>query len=1347
MKKNQKMNLSRRHLPIGLKHANPVNELVDTFPLGLHQYQLEPDGALIFRGGNPAADRILGIDHQSLIGKQIEVAFPSLAHTDIPDAYRQVAKNGNGFERELVTYQDEQMAGIFKVQAFQTGPDCMAVLFQDISDKKHTERSLAESEERYRSLVELSPEAIIVHCDGKLVYVNPAGARQMGVERPEQVLGLPITDLLPPETRQLNLEIMEQVAQGKSVPPLEQTIIRPDGSEIEVEIVGAPVLLQGQPAFQLIVRDISERKRGEKELRASDDRYRRLFENAVLGIFQSSLEGKALAVNPAFARMFGYNSPEEVLSTVKNIAVDIFADPNRRAEIARLTQENPEQHTFENIYRRRDGSTFPGTLHLHPVKDAAGRLLYFEGLIEDISKRKAAEYALQESEKHLRSLIEASPLGMHQYALFPDGRLIFTGANPAADHILGIDHQGLINLPIEDAFPTHRQTEIPALYQQVALEGTPYSCEQIAYQDDKTQRAFEIHAFQTGTSRMAVFFQDITEKKRAAESLRESEEKFRALIEKNSEGVVLYDEQGLTIEWNAAQEHISGIPRQEALGRSAWDLQFQLLPTEQKTPTRHAEMKERGMRILQTGQSPIFSHPAEVSIIRPDGTQAFIQQTAFPIKTGSGLRVGSVMRDITERKQAEVDLRRRMIELEALHAVALAGTEAMSTDDLLVQVAGIIREKLYPDHFGVAFLDAVARTLLYHPSFAQDSCLVTSQFSMDEGISGSVARTGISRRVEDVRLDPDYLKVNPDTRSELCVPILIGRQAIGVINLESAKLSSFTEADERLVNALAGELGIALEKLRHLEAEQNRRKELEALEQISEVLRNEGEKDKVIQAVLDRVMVVMHLQGTGIVLYDPQTGDQVMEEGRGEWILAKNIYLPQGQGTISKQVAVSQHYYLNNEVSSDLRLQWPDPGLRIKALLCLALIVDDQTCGLLYLGRNVAFLPQDIHLAITMADTLASALHQIDLHNETQRQLERLKALRAIDQSILSRLNLEQTLEVLLDKITGLLRVDAAYILLYNAQMKMLYPSARHGLPSPLWEETLPLSVPHAGHVAQTCETEIIPDLGLIEDGLTEKIHKIGENFASYAAVPLIAKGELKGVLQIFTHSRLEPSADWMGFLETLADQTAIAINSAQLFNEQQQTNARLTKAYEDTIDGWSRALDLRDRETEGHSQRVTDLTLKLARRMDIPEDQMIHIRRGAKLHDIGKMGIPDNILLKPDRLTQDEWKIMRQHPTFAADLLSPIEFLAPALEIPFCHHEKWDGTGYPQGLSGKEIPLAARIFAVIDVWDAVTHDRPYRPAWTLPDTLAYIREQAGKHFDPRVVEEFLVMSLVDKPE
>jgi HD-GYP domain-containing protein (c-di-GMP phosphodiesterase class II) len=358
--------------------------------------------------------------------------------------------------------------------------------------------------------------------------------------------------------------------------------------------------------------------------------------------------------------------------------------------------------------------------------------------------------------------------------------------------------------------------------------------------------------------------------------------------------------------------------------------------------------------------------------------------------------------------------------------------------------------------------------------------------------------------------------------------------------------------------------------------------------------------------------------------------------------------------------------------------------------------------------------------------------------------LERLTALRAIDQSILSRVDLGQTLEVLLEKITGLLQVGAANILLYNPQMKTLKVSAQQGLSSPLLEDTLLLGETHAGRVAQNREMVFLSDLSQIEDSLTEKIRQMGEDFVSYAAIPLVAKDELKGVLQVLNRSRLEPSEDWIGFLEALADQTAIAINSAQLFNEQQQTNARLAQAYEDTIDGWSRALDLRDRETEGHSQRVTDLTLELARRMDIPEDQLAHIRRGAKLHDIGKMGIPDTILLKPDQLTQDEWKIMRRHPILAADLLYPIEFLAPALEIPFGHHEKWDGMGYPQGLRGEEIPLAARIFAVIDVWDAITHDRPYRPAWTKLKALEHIREQAGKHFDPRVVEEFLAMLLND---
>lgn len=181
----------------------------------------------------------------------------------------------------------------------------------------------------------------------------------------------------------------------------------------------------------------------------------------------------------------------------------------------------------------------------------------------------------------------------------------------------------------------------------------------------------------------------------------------------------------------------------------------------------------------------------------------------------------------------------------------------------------------------------------------------------------------------------------------------------------------------------------------------------------------------------------------------------------------------------------------------------------------------------------------------------------------------------------------------------------------------------------------------------------------------------------------------------------------------------------------------QLLSAYDATIEGWSRAMDLRDKETEGHTLRVTDLSVKLARNMGINEGELLFIRRGALLHDIGKLGVPDAILHKTASLNDEEWKIMRQHPQLAHDMLYPIEYLRPALDIPYCHHEKFDGTGYPRQLKGEAIPLSARIFAVVDVWDALTSDRPYRPAWDKDKTLSYINEQSGKHFDPNVVKGF----------
>ena len=193
-----------------------------------------------------------------------------------------------------------------------------------------------------------------------------------------------------------------------------------------------------------------------------------------------------------------------------------------------------------------------------------------------------------------------------------------------------------------------------------------------------------------------------------------------------------------------------------------------------------------------------------------------------------------------------------------------------------------------------------------------------------------------------------------------------------------------------------------------------------------------------------------------------------------------------------------------------------------------------------------------------------------------------------------------------------------------------------------------------------------------------------------------------------------------------------------------ERANLDLRLAYDATIEGWSRAMDLRDHETEGHTLRVTDLTMKLARAMRISESQLTAIRRGALLHDIGKMGVPDAILLKEGDLTDEEWALMRRHPQLAYDMLAPIAYLNDAIDIPYCHHEKWDGTGYPQGLKGDHIPLIARIFAVVDVWDALTNDRTYRSKWSKQETVQYIKEQSGRHFDPQVVDVFLKNISID---
>ena len=359
--------------------------------------------------------------------------------------------------------------------------------------------------------------------------------------------------------------------------------------------------------------------------------------------------------------------------------------------------------------------------------------------------------------------------------------------------------------------------------------------------------------------------------------------------------------------------------------------------------------------------------------------------------------------------------------------------------------------------------------------------------------------------------------------------------------------------------------------------------------------------------------------------------------------------------------------------------------------------------------------------------------------NKAQSRLKQLATLHTIDLMITSNLDLRMTMTIFLEQLVPQLQVDAAAVLLLNPHIQTLEFGAGIGFKtSHVQESKLRLGMGPAGVAAIERRMIRINDVQNPEIDFVRKSLVAEEKFRSYCAIPLIAKGQVKGVLEIFHCEKSALDHEWSEFLQALAAQAAIAIDNATLFNELQSSNVELVIAYDSTIESWGKALNLRDRETEDHTQRVTEMTLRVLRTYGMSEKELVHVRRGALLHDIGKMGIPDSILLKNGPLTPEEEEIMHQHPLYAFDILMPIAYLRPALDIPYCHHEKWDGSGYPRGLKGEQIPLAARIFALADIWDALISERRYHEAWPREKVVEYIRSRSGTHFDPNLVELFL---------
>jgi len=517
-------------------------------------------------------------------------------------------------------------------------------------------------------------------------------------------------------------------------------------------------------------------------------------------------------------------------------------------------------------------------------------------------------------------------------------------------------------------------------------------------------------------------------------------------------------------------------------------------------------------------------------------------------------------------------------------------------------------------------------------------------------------------------------------------------------------------------------------------------RELEAIVSTSQVLRTVKTLQELLDRLLEESIRLVKAEAGGIWLYDPASNQTSL--GAHINFSSKDMAGTKQGGEIAALVVNNGQSILSSEFCSDVQIDEQHRNGIPQGIggICIPLHAAESVTGAMFINIHLPreLTLDEVRILNAFAEIGGNAIHRMRLLEQSLKQINRLSSLRTIDLAISNSLDMRVSINTVLEQVITQLNVDAACVLLMQADTGRLEFYEGKGFRTQAIASTsLRPGEGLAGRIILDKKIIHVEDLDQKENFVRYDL-LADEEFTVYFGVPLIAKGEVKGVLEIFHRSPLHADREWFNFLDSLGWQTAIAIDNALLFKRMQRSNFDLEMAYNATIEGWSRALDLRDRETEGHTQRVTEMTVKLARRMGIGEIQIVNIRRGALLHDIGKMGVADNILLKPGPLTDDEWQIMQRHPQLAFDLLAPITYLQPALEIPLCHHEKWDGTGYPRGLKGEQIPLAARLFAFADVWDALTSDRPYRKAWSRAEAMRYIRDNSGSHFDPQVVDIFL---------
>jgi len=1188
----------------------------------------------------------------------------------------------------------------------------------DITERVKSKKDLVESERRYRLLAETAQDIIVSHdLDGTITYVNQAGLSISGYEK-EDLIGKSVTDLVVDDEKEELFSRQQKRLGGDEKQYLYDTVnVGEGGEEIPVEVSSSPIVNGDKvEGFLLVVRDIRDRLRAEQDLRESEEKFRSLVDQAAEMFFLHDLEGDIVEVNRAAIETTGYSRDE-----LENLNIfDI--DPEARERDIKfdyfqsLTPQD-EPVTFESTHKRKDGSVYLAEVTISKVVLRNGEFIL--ALARDITEQKEAREKLKKSELRYRNIFNATPVSIWEEDFSSvEEELNALDSEGVTDlRAYMNDNPGFIDQVIQEVVVKDVNTEALDMFEAQSKEELLGSLDKISTPQmrgfmrdlilaidrgetyfegetvNRTLQGKEINVLLTmriplkkeGLDEVLISMMDITERKQA-------EKKYHNLYNSIRDAILIANTNREIIDCNPAFTEIFGYTLDEIQGKKT----SHVYEDYQQYQKLDRMLKEQG------NDEKLF---LTINCRKKSGAVFPGEVNVFNLKDESGETVAFVglIRDITDRIEAQHRLEESEKRYRSLFESVPIGLYRTTVEGDLTDVnEALVKMLRYPDRESMLGINANA--LYAKPGDEQKWMSMMDQQGEVRGFE-----------VKFERYDGTIIWVQDNTRK--------------IFN------------DQGQLVAYQGSLEDITRRKRSQKELQQRSRQMEVLREIGINLTSELDLEELLHDLVHSAVDLVDGVSGSFNLIDADQNVLNMNVSLGYEVMPDSPSINKGQGLMGRVWEQEECIMVNDYAGWEGHIPRWVKVIGHRAMAGVPVMWRDEMLGVLEVQRKsgLSFTDRDIRFLELFASQAAVAVHNAQLFENAQERLDRLQAMREIDQTISGSLDLKTTLNVLLDRLLHNLEVDAGSILLYEPQLQTLdYVSGFGFRTNNIPDSNIRIGEGQAGKAALERKTIHIPDLTL-ETVHFERAKLIRrEGFVSYFGVPLIAKGEIVGVLEVFHRKLLDPDKEWINFLETLAGQAAIAIDRLDLFNSLERSNMELIRAYNEVIEGWSRALELRDQETEGHSRRVEQLTLTMARKMGMKESEIADVRQGTLLHDIGKMAVPDRILQKPGKLTEEEWEVMRKHPTFAYEMLSPIDHLQSALDIPYCHHEKWDGSGYPRGLQGEEIPLAARIFAVVDVWDALRSDRPYRDAWSDEKALTYITEQSGKHFDPRVVDVFL---------